>query len=366
MFQGSAKRDAYSYQQFERALNAFLPNEPGCVDQLDPWFQRPNWFVPRTGEIKEARGCVEKLFAAFPQELEVGSSTFSDACIVADIFPSVIPVLFGAEANYIMDTEYSEAALELIASHRDKYVGLQAFVKSIPQMDAIISADASEATADKLIARLDPSTPDGRFIRRIVESGFTHLQMIHFPAFADSVRDSDLWKICMDAKRMNFDAMDYLSAATRYVLLRDPLIEYHAQARSFPGWGARAPREGLGRSLAGIEQVDNEENFFKQCLPMSNSDFAASMNIDLVDLGETWETYNPHRSPRNYELSEAFFAAETKDPMIYSRFFSCMLDAVRTGELTATEANIGTLMWWARIVSAASSFFEYRALNTVV
>lgn len=210
MFKGSLKRYEVLFPEFKSVWLAILPEESACVEQLDFWVYRPEWFIPRKDEIKAARGCIKKLFEALPQDVETESDITRDGSAMIDVLNSVIPVMFGSEAQFIIETENSSATFARVSELGGVtgFKGLKGFVHSLPQLEALITATPAAETLTTLKEVIAAETADGRFLQRILDSQFTHPMMIHLPAFADSYRDLDLWKLALTSSKFDFDALD--------------------------------------------------------------------------------------------------------------------------------------------------------------
>jgi hypothetical protein len=118
--------------------------------------------------------------------------------------------------------------------------------------------------------------------------------------------------------------------------------------------------------MVGVIHIEsrNGSNIYRRCLPWDLATFNATLARDRATGQEpepTLDNFNPLDPLNRYAVMSAMQDAQRVDRMTFQKFFRCYLDAVKTGETPIFADDVGALMYYARIASSASAFFESRA-----
>lgn len=367
----------FSFFDLQTSISKFIPENDGCVDILDFWIFRPSWFVPRRRDILAARSCIEVLLEWVPAVIETNlenEGMKSAAVKLYRILREIIPLAYSEEAFWIIETENSQESNSLAKqqiatrSSNEPESTLRGIIELIPALAQAIRQ--SDVFLEDFVLEFDPSTPDRRFLDRILASDeMSGYLIVQLPAFLDHHRSNlNAWRFVVKNIE-EFGLLDAWATTSRYAVVLNPHFFSSRKIHSFFGRGLISPAEGWARTVRVVHSLDKAHgtNVLSKCLPLAKSEgfdsrLSRDTGVPVEKLVERFANTN--------ELSDivVFFEplknAKIGNAALYD-LCDCVVEAAIDGELKidpTDEAAVTALLWQIRIVTStvASLDLEFR------
>ena len=230
-----------SFADLQAGISKFIPEYDGCVPILDFWIFRPSWYVPRRWDIEAARSCIKVILERDPAAIEENLENEvmkSTAVQLYRILRAIIPFAYSDEASWIIETEYSEESNTLVeqqlatrSSNEPELMTLRGIIEKIPALSQAIRQ--SDVFLEEFVLQFDPSTPDRRFLDRILASdGIFGYLIVQLPAFLDHHRSNlNAWRFVVN-NMQEFGQLDAWATTSRFAVVQNPHFFSHRKIHS--------------------------------------------------------------------------------------------------------------------------------------